>query len=114
VIHAGQKLLERGTILRRGDERDFFVTLAVNGKEFLGRASGAVHFLAKVERDDRVLPAVDDQDRSVDLRQPGLRIELRMYEEAESRQEPEDLARQSGSRRKGGFQDNAADFMVGC
>jgi hypothetical protein len=63
-LKAAQELLESGLVLSWGDERGLFVAGAVYLNEAFGRKCSGIHFLAELKRDNGVLTAMDDQDRS--------------------------------------------------
>ena len=112
-MEAIEELLEGGAVLRGGDQGGFFVAGAVDGKEGFRRAGGVVDLFAELEGDDGVLSAMDDQDGGANGLEAGSSVELRMNEQAEAGEEPEDLAGDAGGGREGGFENDASELVMG-
>ncbi len=71
LANGGEKFLEGGAVLVRGDQGGFFVAVGVDLEEVFGRTGSVVDGLAEVEGDDGVLGAVDDQEGGGDLLESG-------------------------------------------
>ena len=74
--------LESGSVLDGRNKGGFFVAIALDLEKIFRRAGGVVDFSAKLEGQDWVLGAMDDEDGCGDLLQTGLRVELGVNEEA--------------------------------
>ena len=62
-----QELQESGAVSSWGDEGRLFVAVTVDLKEGLGRKGSVVDFPPELRGNDRILVAVDDQNRGVDF-----------------------------------------------
>ena|ERR1017187_5271155 len=93
-IEGAEEGLEGGAIFSRGDQRGFFVALGFDGEELFGAGGGVVDGLAELERDYRVLGAVDDEDWGGGFVEAGGGGELAVDQEFDAGEEPGEFASQ--------------------
>src|SRR5579872_2088191 len=104
-----QKFVEAFPVFSRRHNRSLFVALILNSEKPLWLRRAIVNRLPELERNHRILCAMDYKKRNACMLEPNSSVQLTVNKELDARQKPENLACHNRSGRKRRLQNHCTD-----